>query len=254
MSSDRQLARYCNTVVAEWNIAPSGGGRTGLNLLGASNKNYTVLDADISDDNQIVVPKHAAIVRPIPQTGDNVGSRSEEISFFQQCNKILEYRRAAESCFEQSDLTADRTAKLHWVTLAEAWLNMAGDIVGGYLHEDPGVLSYEYFQQENTGAVSPFLIGSIANRRKYRRQRVLKEGKITDSELRCLANIVIRDLSEGGARVHLSAIRLLPDSIGLYISGERLLYPAAVRWRKEGTLGIQFVGEPHTSTLLFGTN
>jgi hypothetical protein len=252
MPSDRQSARFCNAVAAEWNIAPSGSSRTGAGLIETPNENYPVLDADISGINQIVDRKRAPIILPNPQSGDIVGSRSGGALFVEQCNKILEYRREAEVCFEQSDLTADRTAKLHWVTLAEAWLMMAGDLVGGYVHEDSGALSYEYLQRENEGAVSPLLASSIANRRKYRRQRVLKEGKITDSEMHCLANIVIRDLSEGGARVQLSAVQFLPDNFGLYIVGERLLYPAVARWRKEKTLGIQFVGEPHTTTLQVG--
>jgi PilZ domain len=252
MSSNRQSVRFYNTVVADWSVVPSGGNLTGENLVGAPNENYPVLDSDISGNNQFVDWKHAAIILPNAQSGDNVGSRSEGTPFFQQCNKILEYRREAESCFEQSDLTADRNAKLHWVTLAEAWLMMAGDMVDGCEHEDSGDLSYEHLQRENEGAVNPFLMSSIANRRRYRRQRVLKEGKITDSELRCLANIVIRDLSEGGARVQLSAIQFLPDKFGLYIVGERIIYPAVARWRKERTLGIQFVGEPHTATFQAG--
>jgi hypothetical protein len=251
MSSNRQSARFYNTVVAEWSVAPSGGQITGESLVVAPNENYPILDSDISGNNQSIDRKHAPIILPDLQNGDNVGSRSEGTPFFQQCNKILEYRLEAESCFKQSDLTADRTAKQHWVTLAEAWLMMAGDMVDGNVHKDSGVLSYEYLQRENE-AVNPFLLSSIANRRKYRRQRVLKEGKITDSELRCLANIVIRDLSEGGARVQLSAIQFIPDKFGLYIVGERLVYPAVARWRKERTLGIQFIGEPHAATFQVG--
>jgi hypothetical protein len=81
---------------------------------------------------------------------------------------------------------------------------------------------------------------------------VLKEGKITNSELRCLANVVIRDLSESGARVQLPEGQALPDDFSLYIVTERLLYPAVARWREEKALGIQFVGEPRTTALQIG--
>jgi hypothetical protein len=254
MSSDRQSVRLCNTAITEWNAVPSGGSRTGVDLIGVPNESRPVLDAVTSGIYQIVERKRASIIFPILPSGDNVGSRSGGTPFVEHLNKILEYRREAEVCFEQSDLTADRTAKLHWVTLAEAWLMMAGDLSEGYVHEDSEALSYEYLQRENEGVVGPFHISSIANRRKHRRQRVLKEGKITDSELRCLANIVIRDLSDGGARVQLSATQFLPVNFGLYIVGERLLYPAVIRWRVGTTLGIQFVGEPHTATVDVGTN
>ena len=34
-------------------------------------------------------------------------------------------RAQAENCFHQSELTNDRASKLHWLTLAEAWLLLA---------------------------------------------------------------------------------------------------------------------------------
>ena len=119
-------------------------------------------------------------------------------------------------------------------------------------HDGNGELSYQYLQRENEGTLSPFLVSSMANRRKHRRHRVLKEGKITNSEMHCLANVVIRDLSESGARVQLPESQALPDDFSLYIVTERLLYPAVARWREEKALGIQFVGEPRTTALQIG--
>ena len=123
-------------------------------------------------------------------------------------------------------MTTDRTAKLRWLTLAEAWLMMADKVANQEGYDGNGVLSYQYLQRENEGALSPFLVSSMANRRKFRRHRVLKEGKITNSEMQCLANVVIRDLSESGARVQLPDSQALPDDFSLYIVTERLLYPA----------------------------
>ena len=42
-----------------------------------------------------------------------------------QFDNITKYRAEAEKCFRQSELTGDTAAKLHWLTLSEAWLLLA---------------------------------------------------------------------------------------------------------------------------------
>jgi hypothetical protein len=42
-----------------------------------------------------------------------------------QFDTITKYRAEAEKCFRQSELTGDTAAKLHWLTLSEAWLFLA---------------------------------------------------------------------------------------------------------------------------------
>jgi hypothetical protein len=41
---------------------------------------------------------------------------------------ITEFRAQAENCFRQSELTNDGATKLHWLTLAEAWLLLADNM------------------------------------------------------------------------------------------------------------------------------
>ena len=42
--------------------------------------------------------------------------------------KITEYRKHAEECSRQSELTSDKTNKLHWLAMAEEWLLLADSL------------------------------------------------------------------------------------------------------------------------------
>ena len=239
---------------AGWSRIASGGGGAGVDVDGTAGENCPVAGADIPGHNHIISEKRSLTITPTRQIhGDGkINISPGHTAYFKKYENIPEYRHEAEICFQRSELTTDRTAKLRWLTLAEAWLMMADKVAKRDEYDGNGVLSYQYLQRENEGALSPFLVSSMANRRKYRRHRVLKEGKITNSEMHCLANVVIRDLSESGARVQLPDSQALPDDFSLYIVTERLLYPAVARWREEKALGIQFVGEPRTTALQIG--
>lgn len=189
--------------------------------------------------------------RPIP-AADVSGDNHIATAYAAEFRNLPGLRSQAEACFHRSELTSDPAAKVHWLTLAEAWLMMANSVAGRDLYENSAKSAFQNPRQQDDGALNQFLISSNANRRKHRRLRVLKEGKITNTEMRCLANVVIRDLSESGARVQLPASQALPDDFGLYIVAEKLLYPAVARWREDKALGIQFVGEPLSTALLNG--
>ena len=205
-----------------------------------------VADAHIPGHSHLISEKRFLTIVPNQEKlGDNKNKNGAgHTAYLRKYENTPEYRREAEICFQRSESTTDRTAKLRWLTLAEAWLMMANSMAKREGYDGSGVSSYQYLQRENEGTLSSFLVSSMANRRKYRRHRVLKEGKITNSEMHCLANVVIRDLSESGARIQLPEILALPDDFCLYIVTERLFYPAVARWRREKALGIQFVGEP----------
>jgi len=79
--------------------------------------------------------------------------------------------------------------------------------------------------------------------RNYRRQRVLKDGKIVSSDMHRVFNVKIRDMSASGARVQMAENIALPDSFSLLLVSEGLLYPAVARWRKGKAMGIEFVGD-----------
>jgi hypothetical protein len=251
LSGDRQLARFFNTVGAGWSSAPAGGCGTGVDVGGTAGDSCPVPDAGISSPNHAVYQRRPATITPNTQNFDDpkISIWLKDTAIFRKLQNLPELRSQAEICFQRSELTADRSAKLRWFTLAEAWLLMADNMAERDLCDDSGVSDYQYLQREDEGALSKFLIGSKANRRKYRRQRVFKEGKITDPELKCVTDVIIRDLSESGARVQLAASHALPDDLGLYVVSERLLYPAVARWRKEEALGIQFVGPPRPTAL-----
>ena len=220
----------------------------------AAGESCPVADASVPGHSHIISEKRSLAITPNQQNhvDGKIKISSGHTACFKKYATIPEYRHEAEICFQRSESTTDRAAKLRWLTLAEAWLMMANNMAKREGYDGSGVSSYQYLQRENEGALSPFLVSSMANRRKYRRHRVLKEGKITNSEMHCLANVVIRDLSESGARVQLPESQALPDDFSLYIVTERLLYPAVARWREEKTLGIQFIGEPRTTALQIG--
>jgi hypothetical protein len=254
LSGDRELASFSNILGAAWSNIASDGGSAGVEVDGTAGENRPVPDADVPGHNHAVYQKRSVTITPNPQNfyDGKAGFCLTQDTYLKKYKNIPEYRREAEFCFQRSELTTDRTAKLRWLTLADAWLMMADNTAKSDGYDGSGISSYQYLQRENEGALSPFLVSSVANRRKYRRHRVLKEGKITNSEMRCLANVIIRDLSESGARIQLPQSQALPDDFGLYIVSERLLYPAVARWRAEKALGLQFVGEPRATALQFG--
>jgi hypothetical protein len=51
-----------------------------------------------------------------------------------QVESITKYRMEAEECYRQSQLTSDAAAKLHWLTLSQAWLLLANNMMK--LHVD----------------------------------------------------------------------------------------------------------------------
>ncbi len=57
---------------------------------------------------------------------------------------ISEFRAQAEKCFLRSQLTDDRTVKLHWLSLAEAWLLMSENMRNQDFNEMFGVTAELY--------------------------------------------------------------------------------------------------------------
>ena len=49
-----------------------------------------------------------------------------------------EFRAQAEKCLRRSQLTDDRAAKLHWLSLAEAWLVLSENLGKGIFKERIG--------------------------------------------------------------------------------------------------------------------
>jgi hypothetical protein len=55
---------------------------------------------------------------------------------------IKEFRAQAENCFRQSELTSDGASKLHWLTLAEAWLLLADNMGKRDVYDSCGISVY----------------------------------------------------------------------------------------------------------------
>ena len=81
---------------------------------------------------------------------------------------------------------------------------------------------------------------------------MLKEGKIISADLHCGIDVIIREMSVAGVRVEIIPTFEIPDKFDLLVSSEYLFYPAVVKWRNRGMLGIGFAGEPYRPSMLIG--
>jgi hypothetical protein len=81
----------------------------------------------------------------------------------------------------------------------------------------------------------------MIERRRERRQKVLKQGKVVLTESVSI-DCVVRDLSPSGARIEFEAPLYLPSEFRLHIVSADLTIPAAPAWQKQREAGIRFVG------------
>ena len=88
-----------------------------------------------------------------------------------------------------------------------------------------------------------------SNQRKHPRHRVLKEGQIVCAATQDRINVVIRDLSVGGARIVSPPFVDAPQEFDLFVPSENLFYPSVAKWRCGLMTGIAFAGEPYHSAL-----
>jgi hypothetical protein len=83
------------------------------------------------------------------------------------------------------------------------------------------------------------------DKRKSRRSRVLREGRLVlNNSGTALIDCVIRDKTEGGAKLRILAPTALPKTLELLCITEGMLYPAEIIWRHGDDLGVAFVGPP----------
>jgi hypothetical protein len=84
----------------------------------------------------------------------------------------------------------------------------------------------------------------------HRRDKVSKDAKVLYPDERGVVDVIIRDLSVGGARIQLKSSTDLSGKFNLYIPPEKMLYTVAVRWMKGNLVGLQFMREPEYVTLV----
>jgi hypothetical protein len=78
------------------------------------------------------------------------------------------------------------------------------------------------------------------NRRSIRR-RTLKEGKVVLSDWSVI-DCLIRDMSEGGARLEFGGPTELPHEFRLLIVSTNTIIPAALAWHRGQAVGVRFTG------------
>ena len=80
------------------------------------------------------------------------------------------------------------------------------------------------------------------DRRKERRHRVLKEALIVLNNGHSTMSCVVRDISEGGARLRVPWIYGLPEAFQLTIKGESQVREVRKVWAAGQEMGVRFVG------------
>jgi two-component system cell cycle response regulator len=77
---------------------------------------------------------------------------------------------------------------------------------------------------------------------RAQRYRVLNGGKLIVNDGQSVIDCVIRDMSEGGAKVRLTIPTMLPKQLEMLVVKNNMLYPAEVRWNRNSEAGLQFTG------------
>ena len=76
------------------------------------------------------------------------------------------------------------------------------------------------------------------------RRRTLKAGIIAYNNHFCTLPCMVRDISATGAHLRLDGSVSAPDGFDLIIESDGLEATCEVVWRKDGDLGVRFVGAP----------
>ena len=79
-------------------------------------------------------------------------------------------------------------------------------------------------------------------RRASQRRRVLKGATLTFNKGYSAFECVVRNQSDGGARLSLAETFAIPTTFRLAISGEMEAHVAQVVWRKIDEMGVAYVG------------
>ena len=82
----------------------------------------------------------------------------------------------------------------------------------------------------------------IAEKRSKLRRRVLKDGKAVIQPPTGMVDVKIRDLSESGAKLEISATMTLPEKFDLIFVSEELSIPSELMWRRGNFAGVHFSG------------
>ena len=84
------------------------------------------------------------------------------------------------------------------------------------------------------------------NERSYTRNKVTQDAEVIYPDERGIAEVIIRDMSVGGASIQLKSSTDLSGEFNLYFPPEKRLYTASVRWMRGNRVGLQFKDKPGT--------
>lgn len=87
-------------------------------------------------------------------------------------------------------------------------------------------------------------------RRSSPRIRMFKQGKLILPNNNSVFDCIIRDMSEGGARVSCSSTGVLPNEMQLVFCALREVRVVRVVWRRPDQLGLQFLTPPRPASHL----
>ena len=87
-----------------------------------------------------------------------------------------------------------------------------------------------------------FRVTKVVERRRFRRNRALKDGKIVFNAGMSVINCTIRDRTESGAKLQLAISTELPKVFELHCLSDGSSYPAEIVWRRGLHVGITFIG------------
>lgn len=76
------------------------------------------------------------------------------------------------------------------------------------------------------------------------RRRTLKAGVIAFNSHFMTYNCTVREISETGARLRVDDVMGIPNHFDLVIELDAVEYPCEVVWRRQGEIGVRFLGEP----------
>jgi hypothetical protein len=78
------------------------------------------------------------------------------------------------------------------------------------------------------------------NERSHPRFKVSTDAKLLYPDERAVVDVLIRNLSAGGASIQLKSSTDLSGEFSLYIPPEKKQYTASVRWMRGNLVGLQF--------------
>ncbi|MBZ8135242.1 PilZ domain-containing protein [Afifella sp. IM 167] len=77
-------------------------------------------------------------------------------------------------------------------------------------------------------------------KRSHHRARALKAAKIVLNDRHSTIDCLVRDLSQGGAKLKVDNPAVLPAEFELLLESDKIIVKAAIIWRRGEYVGVQF--------------